>query len=80
MTSHLKQLPGWRSPSPSGDEDALVVIKQFTDGDEQNSLEVMDAIKQFADEDDFQVRHRNAACVGRVACVHVGRAPGARDY
>eukprot|EP00731_Ephydatia_muelleri_P006044 Em0003g292a len=54
MTSHLKQLPGWRSPSASGDEDALVVIKQFTDGDDQNSLEVMDAIKQFADEDDFQ--------------------------
>eukprot|EP00731_Ephydatia_muelleri_P006050 Em0003g298a len=62
---HLKQLPGWRSPSASGDEDALVVIKQFTDGDDQNSLEVMDAIKQFADEDDFQTipSRKNGECV-----------------
>ena len=55
MTSQLKYLPSWRSPSPSGDEDAMFVIKQFTDGDDQDALEVMDAIKQFAEEDDFQV-------------------------
>ena len=56
MTTHLKHLPSWRSSSLSGDEDAMVVIQQFTDGDDQDAQEVMDAIKQFAEEDDFQVR------------------------
>lgn len=63
MTSQLKYLPSWRSPSPSGDEDAMFVIKQFTDGDDQDALEVMDAIKQFAEEDDFQVSAHAGTCV-----------------